>query len=127
MVEEIVEDKSNQLLLLRENVPSKITNRVLHFLEGPQKLLLRQVSKDLSQLIDQYRSKMEERKSLSQVVDELGGELSSSGESSEGAGDAGLPNFARVAAQIKAALLNSRLSKKVSVHAIKLFMVHNSN
>ena len=67
-------------------------------------------------MIDDYRAKQEERKSLDQVVGELG-ELSS--EDSAGNEEEKLPDFASVMADIKGALLNGRLSKKVSL--VKVF------
>lgn len=99
------------MLLQRENVPMRVKERVLRYLEGPQKLLLRQVSHSMNQVIDLHRGRQEERKANGQVAD--GQDLSS-----EGSDDASAPVvYAQVMADIKDVLLNGKINKKVSSSA----------
>ena len=89
-------------------------DRVLCCLEGPQKLLMRQVNHSLSDMIDQYRTRQEERKNGrhggSNTANGTNGQSQSDEDSDLGSGAAS--SFAQVMAEFKQALLNTKLNKK---------------
>ena len=89
-------------------------DRVLRCLEGSQKLLMRQVDRSLSNIIDQYRTRQEERKNGrhggSNTANGVNGQSQSDEDSDPGNGAAS--SYAQVMAEFKQALLNTKLNKK---------------
>ena len=51
----MVDTQLQHNILLHENVSQKLKDRLLRYLDGPQKLKLRQVNRSLVQVIDNHR------------------------------------------------------------------------
>ena len=85
---------------------------MLRYLAGPQKLLMRQVNRKFAEVIDAHRDRKEERKNQANTAFGIDGNEAS--DDSDPSDTTASSSFVQVMADLKQALLNTKLNKKVS-------------